>query len=233
MVRASGRKGHMTPTEREAYIARTAELDLKDYTALQISRELDISVATVYQYLKIIRERYVEDQVDNRSVLVVRKLKEYQQLRWEAWKAYEKSKADAERESEEWGLRSLGKEDEQEGKDVPRNGKKGSKQKTTKPPGKNLRELIKVKATKMRQGRLPGVEYLRLIADTYKAEREMLGLDEAIKLDVKAQVLDWKVFTLDLNRTDVVEQKMQEALNQLPPIELLEDDAMRNGGWQK
>lgn len=240
-TRKGGRE--FTSTVKEEVLTEVARLDRMGYQQRDIAEAVGVTQTTVHRYLKVIRDRYVEEQVTDRKALVARKLAEYRDLRLEAWKAYERSKQDAERESEEWGLRSVKKDSDvdKDGEEVQsasarnrgtKRGESGSSAKKIS-PGKSIPQLIKVKATKMRQGRLPGVEYLRLIADTYKAEREMLGLDEAIKLDVKAQVLDWKVFTLDLGHTSVVEHKMQEALNQLPPQELLDVDAMKNGGWEK
>jgi len=61
------------------------------------------------------------------------------------------------------------------------------------------------------------VDFLHIIADTYAAERQMLGLDEALKIDTTTDVFNWDLLAGVL--TKPVEDPLEEALNRLPPPE--------------
>lgn len=220
-----------TDTERVAVLAEVEKLDRLEYTQHQIADRLGIGQVTVHKYLLKIRQMYVERMVKDREEHVAKKLEEYRYLRREAWEAYERSKQDMEREHTEHNLRLQPNGDDGE----EEKGNKDRKSRKQKRSQQKL-ELILTKRVKTRQGRIPAVEYLRLIKETYDAERQMLGLDEAVKLDVRAQVIDWGVFHVPALQGDIIDQRINDELNRTEAQLLMsgkEDDKENHEGSQR
>ena len=215
-----GKGTPLTGLDRVERMAEVSRLSLLDYPVSSIAAAVNLSVNQVYKLLKEISDQYVTEMVKDRESLVARKLVEFKQLRFEAWQAYLRSKQDAEEEREEHALRLVTSDDEendeQQEKGGKRKGKWGRNGKALKPQT----EFVKVKHVKMKKGRLPGQEYLRIILDTYKEEIEMFGLREAVKVDVRAQVIDWSVFNVaTAPQRDVIDLKIQEELDRSLPLD--------------
>ncbi len=61
-------------------------------------------------------------------------------------------------------------------------------------------------------GRLAGAQYLQIVLDCIKAERELLGLDEAMKVDVDVvhTAIPWDQLVGHRNEVDLVEAEIQK-----------------------
>lgn len=171
-----------TDEERERVKAKVAELDRRGYNTYRIAEMLPgligvtIAQGTVAMYLRQIREAYRTVQLQSQAELVVEKLEQYRELRAIAWDAYEKSLGDEERKQEEFV--------------PPPQPKPGDRRKgfTPDPPphlrGSAAEILRRLKLIVTRTGRLPANEYLTTVLKTLEAERTLLGLDQAQKLNV-------------------------------------------------
>jgi hypothetical protein len=147
-----------TPSEREDVLDRVAELDRRGYSQRMIADDVGVSQPTVGDYLKTIRARYIERQMEHRGAQVAEKRLQYRELRQAAWLAWERSKDDATRVVQEAG---------------------------ESPGGANSKTVTTT------EGRLPAVHYLQLVFSCLKAERELLGLDQPTKIDMRQMILDW------------------------------------------
>lgn len=68
----------------------------------------------------------------------------------------------------------------------------------------------RVRRTRSKEGRLPASEYLRIILDCLKSERELEGLDPVKEINMEGQVL-WDTFLTNIQpeTPDVIEAKLQ------------------------
>lgn len=177
---AAGRK-RFTPTEREKVIERVAELDRQGWTGYAIAAEIGVSRPMVSVYLKKVRQRYVAEQVGHRAELVAEKCAQYKEVRRHAYACFFRSFAGKERTVEEEALRKAAEE---------------------AADGDYEASMRLVKRVTTREDRLPGAEYLRVVRETLDAERAMLGLDEAGKLDVRVGALDWDALMRGMARAE-------------------------------
>jgi predicted transcriptional regulator len=166
---ATGRK-RFTPTEREKVIERVAELDRQGWTGYAIAEEVGVSRPMVSIYLKRIRQRYLAEQVGHRAEQVAEKCAQYKEVRRRAWECFWKSWEDKDKTVEEEALRKAAED--------AANGEYHS-------------SMMLVKRVTSKEGRLPASEYLNVVINTLKAERELLGLDEAAEVNVRVGALDW------------------------------------------
>jgi len=98
--RVTGNKGAraaFSESEREKAIDICEELDAKGYSQHKIAKELErrgmgVSQPTVCGYLQKVRERYINNQMMTRAMLVAQKQAQYAQVRQEAYEAWEWSK---------------------------------------------------------------------------------------------------------------------------------------------
>lgn len=173
-----------TKTERPQVLARIALLDGRGYSQWEIAKEIGVTQPQVCQDLKKIRQQYRDEMIRAREEMVNEKVAQYNDLIRECWKAWELSKAIAERTTEVHSLQ------------VPKLTEKEVKQKEKV---RRKAKMVKVSMTKVTEGRLPAIEYLRLIEACHKAIRELKGLDEPRKVDMRTQdVTDWSVLTQGL-----------------------------------
>lgn len=81
---------------------------------------------------------------------------------------------------------------------------------------------IKEKRITTTEARVPAGEYLRIILDTIKQERDLLGIDESKPLDITMQQFDWTGLATRLGNRgeplpDTIEGKVQALLTQTAP----------------
>jgi predicted transcriptional regulator len=81
-----------TKTEREAVLAKVAELDLNGYGQVAIARLLGVSQPQVSYDLKVVRKRYRETQLATVKAAVNRKIDQLADVRSEAWEAWDESR---------------------------------------------------------------------------------------------------------------------------------------------
>jgi len=142
-------------TAQEEVKSLIAKMDRRGWTQYEIKEGLkdkgiDLSQGMISNYLKKIREEYREVMFLNRKEKVEEKLAQYREIRKEAWEAYDKSRENAEKEQEEFGL-----DGDMEGSEV------------------------RIKRILTTEGRLPDNAYLTTIMKTLESERSLLGLDES------------------------------------------------------
>jgi predicted transcriptional regulator len=164
-----------TPTDRERVIAEVARLDRRGYSQWDIADHVGVCQSTVGQYLATIRQRYKEEARDELTSMREEKRRALEDLRAEAWLAYERSKEDKERIVKEKG-KTL--------KPVQVPGQSPGEKRTLKASFELLKEVT------TREGRLPESEYLRIVLETHKAEIALYGLNEPEQLKITAG-LDW------------------------------------------
>lgn len=76
-------------------------------------------------------------------------------------------------------------------------------------------KTLKVKIRRTTEGRLPESEFLRIVLDCLKAERELLGLDAAEQVNTAGQVIDWSELTSvvpDCLLPEAIEERIQTGL---------------------
>lgn len=196
------------PTERERLRAEIAALDHRGYSQEQIGAKLGMAKPTVNHHLKKIRARYRETQLEETRGSIYCKLLQYRELRREAWDAWERSKEDGVRTiTERTAPLRIGKEAET----VDGKGRKRPR-KNAKPAPGTADDLRTTRVATVVEGRLPATEYLKIIADCLKAERELLGLDAPKKTQVMVQTLDWAALVEIAEATDSVEDRIEAAL---------------------
>lgn len=198
------------PTERERLRAEIAALDHRGYSQEQIGARLGMSKPTVNWHLKKIRARYRETQVEETRASIYCKLLQYRELRREAWEAWERSKEDSCRTiTERTAPLVVGRPaEEQDGK--------GQKRSRKRPEGSaangSADGLRMSRVATVVEGRLPATEYLKIVADCLKAERELLGLDAPKRSQVAVHTLDWAALVEIAEATDSVEDRIEAAL---------------------
>jgi predicted transcriptional regulator len=118
--------GSRTKTKRERDMELMARMDRRGYSQYQIARHLGISQPQVCYDLKEIRKRYTEAISEEYRAKVEEKRQQLREVRVEAWRAWEKSKADARKVTEEVGFGPRGevekttKESELDGLNAPK-----------------------------------------------------------------------------------------------------------------
>lgn len=156
-----------TPTQLEEVKARVAKLDRMGWTQVEIARDVKVTQGMVSQYLKAVREetraRVRAGQEDRINEL----LATYADIRAEAWREWERSRTDATAVTKEV-MKPAGR--------APK-GKDGKPARTIRGYQKRVEEL---------RGRLGGGNYLAIILDTIKEERDLLGLDAPKKVESKS-----------------------------------------------
>lgn len=88
--------------QREKILATVAKLHLRGCSQWDIVGELNkegikLSQPMVCNYLQDVKAAYLEEAIDSRRVMVHRQTKQYEEVMFEAWQAFNESKADREK----------------------------------------------------------------------------------------------------------------------------------------
>lgn len=193
---------------REEALATTAQLNRMGYTETDIAKKLGVSQPQVSYDIKKIKERYRDAILQTRHAIVIEKLETLQDIRKGVTEEFQHSKAlqkvVTEKEPERKCLvcQGLGQIAVPSGDEIKvcdackGKGKTGGVVKRTETAGGDYRA------------------YYSIILDTLKQERELLGLDEATKIDVKTtgwdEVLD--EVSVSVNTGDIIEAEIIKAL---------------------
>jgi hypothetical protein len=86
--------GTRSEEQRELDYARISDMYLRGWSCRRIGEAIGISHVSVSTELKIIRQRWLEEQVKNFDELQQRELLRLDKVECEMWDAWEKSKAD-------------------------------------------------------------------------------------------------------------------------------------------
>lgn len=202
-----------TDEERDRIVELVAVYDGKGLTqrqiAARISREegLEVSQPSVSGMLGEIKARRKAMGGRDPAEVLEEKLEQYRVIRAAAWDAYERSEKDVMKEVEEFVAPLI-----REGRGKGRGADRGRPEET----------LLRLKLIRTRQGRLPASEYLRMIMDTLQAERDLLGIDAAKKVDVTSDNVSRTVSWVSVKPgeryvpPDDVEEKLKALEAQLP-----------------
>lgn len=201
---------------KEEVVTRIGELDTRGYTAEQIGKQLSLTPGEVKHHLTQVNKGYSCYVHDERIDYVREKLAQYREVRREAWEAYERSKLDRERITEDhaapWDVEPVPK---------ARKGKAASK--ASKEPESMLKL---VRRSTMKEGRLPASEYLVIVLKCLEAERELLGLDAPTRVDVQTVAINWEAMLV----VGTVQDPFAERIKQ---VEQLEAKVIDNVGSQE
>lgn len=176
----------------EEQLAKISEMRRKGYTLEETAAANDICYTTVCKRIKTLKRRYARIQMDNHGELVKEKLSQLAEIRKEAWKAWEKSKEDMKRLEVEKVPKSMDEQEADTFSEVVPNGFKVIKRKMVK------------------QGRIPANDYLQTILKTLQDERDLLGLDEAKKIQVEN--IDWEAIVEQASGCLQIEQEIESIL---------------------
>lgn len=196
-----------TLTQREKDLQTAAQLDRRGYNQYAIAEALNISQQQVSFDLKAVREMYRKQTMEEMGVQIEEKRRQYRDLRIEAWEAWERSKEDARRVSEEAVVPVKMEKSRGKVKVV-----EGGKPRTTK-------------VTTTTEGRLPANEYLVTILKCLEAERQLDGLDPTKKVKVEADNSFWSVLAglNDATSMDEIEERIAQyriESHSTPPLEV-------------
>lgn len=136
-----------TKDQKEEYLARLSELNLKRWTQARMAQELGVSTRQIKRDLKIIRQRWQETQVANVGTRCAREIAKIDLVEREAWDAWDKSKQDAETRTERI-----------------RKGKASG-------PGNSVEVSIRT------EGQAGDATYLKTVLDCIERRCKLLGLD--------------------------------------------------------
>lgn len=180
---------------------KITKLVRRGWTQVQIASELGIHQTMVSKEWRFIVKEIQDTQSEDAKAHIALMLEQYAEVRREAWEAWEKSKEDHRRYSEEEYIHPP----KAPTKDLSGGKKSGdSKDAPARTGGKKI--------TKVEDGRLPGAQYLSTILECLKAERELRGLNPAKEVKVSGTVDLWEVLMgspsgiLDATRDEVEEK---------------------------
>lgn len=185
---------------------------------VQIAKEVGVSPGQISLDCRAIRERWEEEYKLERRNMLMEKLAANEEIRAEAWAAWERSKEDAVKNVEEKIP-------------IPEDENNGDEERTKRPRKRRMtaeESLIKIKEILTREGRLPANAYLATIMETHKADRELLGLDAAQKVDVVVAQVPWdQVFGPQGDPIEIVVDQLPAP--KLPPKEVKDLNGESNG----
>lgn len=167
--------------EREAILEKVAMYDRRGYGQFEIANLLKVSQQTVSDYLKTIKERYRQSTLESQAYYVAEKLQQYREIRWQAWRAWERSEQDFIRRKTEKETIEI----------KPKKGRAKKEDKGMAERETHQQFADRIKRTLERTERLPHDGYLTLIKQTIDAECRLLGLDASIKVDLNNNIINW------------------------------------------
>lgn len=197
-------------SQRKEMVDKALHMLSRGESRYSIARQLGESQRVIDQVLKtavdlVVKERTIAD--DEERAL---KIAEYKEVKREAWLAWERSKADAQKIVVE-RFKPRPKKDED---------------------GNEVEQPEQKKTTRSNEGRLPSSSYLTIILQCIQAERELMGLDPDLNINLKqTHAISWDSFSeaarkaASIERHDQVEQELMKmiedpnrGLNPPPPV---------------
>lgn len=189
--------------ERNELINKVIKMLSRGMSKHAISLEINDSPANTRAVLKAAVDAVLEERIVAHDELVAVKLAEYREIKNEAWAAWERSKLDHVKYIKEVY--------------------KGKKKKNE--DGDDVEVPPVIKKIKSREGKLPNSSYLTIIMDCIQAERELLGIDAALKISVNNKhSIDWDDFS-KVARVAASQNKFDQVEDELM---LMIDDPSRN-----
>ena len=171
--------------EKEADMAEIGRLHRMGFTYREIAAKTGISLPTIAKDLKAIKARYNEAHTLDRAAIIRERLDLLQDIKNEAFKAWERSKRDAiRRTTKKVPLREDDGGEGLKGSLKKKPPKRGKGRIPKEPSTDELKRMFVTELTEVREGRLPASEYMNIVLKTIEQERALLGLDEALKVDL-------------------------------------------------
>lgn len=196
-----------TPQQLELQRAEMLSLIRRGYTQLSIAAKYGLSPQQVSYDYKIVIKQVMADKNKDAEALVAMKLAECEEIKREAWAAWERSKLDAEK--------LVQKETDVVKCPVCDGAKVGMKGKSCRNCDGQGEIGGPGERTKTTEGRLPGAEYLQTIERCIATECRLLGINAPKKVEmngVAKAVIDWSALIRRPEGINPVEAKIIEAL---------------------
>lgn len=205
---------------KEETLTRIAQSIRRGMTYSMIAEQERVTVGMVWKWVEELRRRWREVQESSVDDLIQEKVEQLTEIIKEARDAWERSKADTCKKTEEWSPALDQVEEEQE----PKRKYKG-KQRVPSVVGKGgelqplpEHQMVLLKKMIVTEGRLPASEYLNIIKDCYKEICRLKGLYPAEKRDVTMQTLDWTALleTPQSIPDDSIDRALEGMIRELP-----------------
>lgn len=184
--RPEGGAGHRPEAQRKIDRVEMVSLVRRGWSQGMLAEKFNISRPMICMELKAIYRDFAVKQGEDTEALINIKLDELAEIKREAWMAWERSKEDIERE-------------------------------TNEETDSKVRGLSS-KVAKMREGRLPSAQYLSIICDCIKQERDLKALNPAKEVTIKGHLAVWDVLAGVPGATEgevrrlTVEEEMEQLL---------------------
>jgi AcrR family transcriptional regulator len=205
-----------TDVEKEDHLQRIAPLHAMGLSAYEIADRLGVSHTTVYHDIAEVKRRFNAAAMESHGAMVQEKLAILREVRKEAYAAWERSKQDTWKATTRKVPVTL--------KEKP--GGRRTGRKPAEPAPDQLREMFTTELTEVREGRLPASEYMNIILKTVEQERAILGLDEALKIDLQDSGGFWDAVA----RTPVVQSDSDDPIEaEIVRVDKTALPAHRNG----
>ena len=176
--------------ERERDAVTMLALIRRGYTQARIAEHLGVHRTQIVYDYKKVMKRFADQQMEHAAAI----LEEYSEVKKEAWEAWDHSKGKILTEMVEQILHQV-EESQQAGSGIPDHFE------------------VRLKSA-------PDIAALRVVLDALKSQREMLGLDQPKKMDVRQVNLDWDSMmeSLDEAPVDAIEQELAALTGDSPMI---------------
>jgi predicted DNA-binding protein (UPF0251 family) len=177
-----------TPVQRDIDKMELMRLLVRGWTMEEAAIKLKITREQVQHDYSEVMKDLVRERTTNAEALRQMKLREYAQVKKEAWEAWERSK-------EDWHRRIV---------------------EETQSEGSNSGGYTNYKTIDTTEGHLPSNEYLKTVVSCLNAERALQGIDPPKKLNVSGTIVSWDVLVDQLppeSQRDEVEEAILGALN--------------------
>ncbi len=180
-----------TPQQKDIDRVEMMRLLVRGWTIEEIATKFQTTKTQIQGDYQDVMKDLVRERTTNAEALRQMKLREYAQVKKEAWEAWERSK-------EDWNRRII--------------------QQTTYDSGNNdqLGGSTSLKTIDTTEGHLPSNEYLKTVVSCLNAERQLQGIDPPKKLNVSGTIVSWDVLVDALptaSDRDEIEEAILGALN--------------------
>jgi hypothetical protein len=194
-----------TKMEREENLIEIARLRRRGWSEMRIAKRFGLSQRVIHRDVCTILQRHLEAQIHERSLHVALLDSQYDEIIFEHWKSYQKSKKDHAKKVTEQSLR------------IPRDDEGN-------PNGPPEMEVTKITVTQ--EKRVPGAEHLIAIAKVLQAKRELHGLDAPKKVDVRKLSIPFDKLLEEVKNAsppDAIDRELADAKK------IIEQEVNRNG----
>lgn len=177
-----------TPQQKGIDKVEMMQLLVRGWTIEEVAAKFKAPRTQVQgDYQEVMRD-LVRERTTNAEALRQLKLREYAQVKKEAWEAWERSK-------EDWHRKII---------------------EQSQTEGQNSGGSTYYKTTDTSEAHLPSNEYLKTVVSCLNAERQLQGIDPPKKMNISGTVVSWDVLVDQLpsdSQRDEIEEAIMGALN--------------------